>query len=190
MLPDEFIASASARGWKVPPKDQVSWRAKADYDYSPWLQWAKDLPDVPDAHTLPDSGVLERFCLTMQEPETDDPDQNRDTDNSDQQMKVFKESVWYKVRKEFGRYEVEFGMGTSNLDIESISVRHWDLVVRQALDGLNRFGLRDRVKLICSEPDPDDWQRDRHFTVWPREIDYLAKREMMTALGLQWQPTR
>src|SRR5713101_707910 len=37
MLPDEFIASASARGWKVPPKDQVSWRAKADYDYSPWL---------------------------------------------------------------------------------------------------------------------------------------------------------
>jgi hypothetical protein len=72
ILPDEFVASASSRGWKVPPKDQIPPRDEAECDYSLWLQWAKALPRVLEVPSCPDSRVLERFCLVMQRPEEPD----------------------------------------------------------------------------------------------------------------------
>jgi hypothetical protein len=120
MLPDEFVASASARGWEVPPRDQVPQRGEAAHDYSFWLQWAKGLPDVPAVQAPPDPQVLERFCLIIQDSEADGPDE---------QMDAFEETVW---------------------------------------DGLRRYRLMDRVKVICTEPDPDNWQRNRDVTVWPQ----------------------
>src|SRR5262249_38569477 len=72
MLPEEFVASASARDWKVPPIDQVgaivpsalfysAWRSgevprmdqigpSVSYkvDHSFWLEWAKSLPNVSE----------------------------------------------------------------------------------------------------------------------------------------------
>jgi hypothetical protein len=44
MVPDQFVVRASARGWKVPPKDQIPQPGEAEYDYSFWLQWAKSSP--------------------------------------------------------------------------------------------------------------------------------------------------
>jgi hypothetical protein len=181
MLPEEFVASAAARGWQVPPIDQVgalvpsahfdsAWRrheaplvdqlaARGRYmvDHSLWLEWGKALPNVPEAHSSPDARVLERFCLTIKESETDE---------SDPQTEGFEESVWDKLRQEYGRYED--GLGCADLDIEWIAVKHRDLVVAQALDGLRRYALTDRVQLVAHAPDPNDWQRDRAIAVWPQ----------------------
>jgi hypothetical protein len=179
MLPEDFVASASARDWKVPPvdhvgaimtpvlwysgrevppRDQIAPRVSYKVDHSFWLGWGKGLPNVPEEQSPPDLRVLERFCLTIQEPETDD---------YDPQMNEFEKTVWDKVRQKYGRFEM--ALGNSYFDIEWVSVMHRDSVVAQVLDGLRRSGLIDRVKLICSEPDPNDWQRDRHIAVWPPE---------------------
>jgi hypothetical protein len=158
MLPEEFVASASARGWTVPPKDQVLQRGVAEYDYSAWLEWAKGLPEVPGARHDPDPSVLERFSLV----------QCCDTCEPDEQLDAFDEQVWDKVGEHYGRHAPNVG---DERVIERISVAHRDTVIALVLDGLRRYGLMDRVKVICSEPDPDDWHRDRDVTVWPREGD-------------------
>jgi hypothetical protein len=181
MLPEEFVASASARAWKVPsidqvgakvpyaliyieilggkPLDRIAERIAAtsswEWDSTCWLEWANGLPKVPEARPLPDPAVLERFCLVIQSPWTDGPDE---------QMEAFEESVWDKVQAQYGRYVP--GVGEEQY-MEWVSVKHRDTVVALVLDGLCRYKLMDRVKVVCSEPDPDDWQRDRNVTVWP-----------------------
>jgi hypothetical protein len=126
-------------------------------DCSYWLQWAKSLPSVPEPRPHPDPAVLERFRLVIQSPETDGPDE---------QMNAFGVSVWDKVEEQYGRYVP--GVEGEQC-IEWISVKDRDTVVALILDGLHRYRLTDRVKIICSEPDPDNWQRDRDITVWPQE---------------------
>jgi hypothetical protein len=81
-------------------------------------------------------------------------------------MEEFEDGVWDKVRQEYGR--CEDGLGCPYLDIEWVLVKYRDSVVAQVLDGLRRYRLTDRVKLICSEPDPNDWQRDRAIAIWPQ----------------------
>lgn len=46
MLPEEFVASASARQWVVPAVESLR---KRSVDYTFWLAWAANLPDVPDS---------------------------------------------------------------------------------------------------------------------------------------------
>jgi hypothetical protein len=184
MLPEQFVASASARGWQVPPVDRVEARvpgvllynavrsgdverlkqidartrdALCEPDYSVWLEWAKGLPDVPDEQPDRDPTVLERFSLVIQCDETGAPDE---------QVEAFFEGVWDKVAEQYGRHVAGVGWGDS---IEWISVKHREAVVALVLDGLRRYGLMDdRITVIRCEHDPDDWQRDRALTVWPQ----------------------
>jgi hypothetical protein len=179
MLPEEFVASASARAWKVPLIDQVgakvasalSYSARRSgtphegigasgqwkVDYSFWLEWAKGLPGVPKAPPHPDPGALEHFCLVMQ---------HLDTEEVDEQMDGFYENIWDKVDQQYGGYMD--GIGEEHY-IEWISVNHRDAVVAFILDGLCRYELTDQVTIICSAPDPKDWQRDRDVTIWPQK---------------------
>src|SRR5262249_39490116 len=99
--------------------------------------------------------VLERFGLVLQFPETGE---------ADEQTVSFGEDVWDKVQEQYGRYVP--GVGEEQY-IEWISVKQRDTVVALVLDGLRRYGLMDGAKVICSEPDPDDWQRDRDVVLWP-----------------------
>jgi hypothetical protein len=153
-LPDEFVAGAAARGWTVPPSDPGAGRGKDEWDPSFWLEWAKGLPDVPDDPPPADPQVLERFCLSVRWPEADVPDE---------QIEGFWEGVWDKVEDAYGRCVV----GAADPCIEGISVKHRAAVLAQVLDGLRQYGLTDRVKLIGSEPDPADWQRDRDVAISP-----------------------
>jgi hypothetical protein len=179
MLPEEFVASAAARGWKVPSIEQVGselpsallWhalrtgqvappadmaaRAHCELDYLAWLEWAKALPEVADAQPHPDPSVFERFSLVVQYPNTDDPDE---------QMTAFEDRVWDTLRDLYGRRGPVVGDESS---IEWICVKHLDTLVALVRDGLRRYGLTDRVKLIYREPDPNDWQRDRDIAIWP-----------------------
>jgi hypothetical protein len=180
MLPEEFVASAAAREWRVPPIDQVgalvpsvlgysalrrgedpplgqaATHVRCEVDSSAWLQWAKGLPEVPGAWLDSDPSVLEIFSL-VQCCDTCEPDEQRD---------AFDEQVWNKVGDQYGRHTRNVG---DERVIERIWVAHRDTVIALVLDGLRRYGLMDRVKVICSEPDPNDWHRDRDITVWPRE---------------------
>jgi hypothetical protein len=52
--------------------------------------------------------------------------------------------------------------------VEWISVEHQETVVELILERLRHYKLMDRVKVICSVPDSDDWQRNRDVSVWPR----------------------
>jgi hypothetical protein len=179
MLPGEFVASASAQAWKVPPIDEVGakvpsalyysglrgWMAQDGIgtsgqwkvDYSFWLEWAKGLPEVPEVQPHPDPGALERFCLVMQ---------YLDTEELDEQMEGFYDNIWDKVEEQYGRYR--HGVEKERY-IEWISVNHRDAVVALVLDGLRRHELKDRVTIIRSAPDPNDWQRDRDVTLWPQK---------------------
>jgi hypothetical protein len=179
MLPEEFVASASTRGWRLPPIDEVGARipsslfysalrtgelpdrlevsGKCTVDHTLWLEWANGLPEVPAELPQPDPAALERFCLVLQYPDTDGPDE---------QLEGFEETVWDKVLEQYGRSLP--GVGEVQY-IEWVSVKHRDAVVALILDGIRRYGLTDRVKVICSEPDLYDWQRDRDVTVWPQE---------------------
>src|SRR5258708_7320757 len=80
-------------------------------------------------------------------------------------MDAFDERVWDKVGEQYERHVPNVGEERA---IEWISVEHRDTVVALVLEGLRRYELLDRVKVICSEPDPDNWQRDRDVTVWPQ----------------------
>jgi hypothetical protein len=111
---------------------------------------------VPAARLPPDSKSLERFSLIVQ---------YADMDELDKQLDGFDEHVWDKVGEQYGRFVVP-NLGDERV-IEWISVEHRDTVVKLVLDGLRRYELMDRVKVLCSVPDPDDWQRNRDFTVWP-----------------------
>jgi hypothetical protein len=179
MLPGEFIASAAARGWKVPPIEQVGsklpWallyhalrtgevpppgetavRVQCELDHSAWLEWAKALPEVADTQPHSDPSVFERFSLVIRYAETDEPDE---------QMKAFEDRVWDPLLERYGRPGPVVADQSS---IEWIPVKHRDTVVGLVRDGLGRYGLSERVKLIYSEPDPHDWQRDRDITIWP-----------------------
>jgi hypothetical protein len=181
VLPEEFVASASARGWEVPPVDQVrasmpmayycsappseqmdflkSNPAAANFklDYSVWCEWGSRLIYYPKSETVPDPGVMRRFCLTIQHPEADEPGPR---------WWEFDELVLDKMRDEYGQFE--HGFGNSYLDIEWISVEHRASVVAKIVGGLRQYGFIDRAQLICSEPDPDDWHHDREFVLWPR----------------------
>jgi hypothetical protein len=101
MVPDEFVVRASARGWEVPPKDQIPQCGEAEYDYSFWRQWAKSLPDIPEVATLPDPRVVERSCLILQYPEANGLDNRL--------VEAFEDIVWDKVREQYGRYSGRFG---------------------------------------------------------------------------------
>lgn len=157
MLPDEFIATASARHWKVPPVDQVAAavpailfyksareRGRAEktsrnlveqttvhiIDSTFWLSWSEALPSIPVTSSPPDEQVIQRFCLTVQG--LDDPDP---------QIELFEECVWDKICEVHGRSE--YGWGCPSHDIEWISVHRRDKVVAEVLDGLRRYGLTD-----------------------------------------------
>jgi hypothetical protein len=173
------MASAAARGWTVPPIEQVGsrlpstllWRTlrtgqvsppvemaariQCEFDCSAWLEWAKVLPEVADAQPHSDPSVFERFSLVVRYP---------DSDESDEQMNAFEDGVWDKARELYGRRGPVVGDQSS---IEWISVEHRDTVVAFVRDGLRRYGLSDQVKLIHREPDPHDWQRDREIAIEP-----------------------
>jgi hypothetical protein len=179
MLPEELIASAAARGWKAPPIEQVgsklpsallyhalrmgevpppgemAARVQCERDYSAWLEWAKALPEIAEIQPYSDPGVFERFSLVLRYAETDDPDE---------QMKAFDNRVWDQLGARYGRRGPAVADQSS---IEWIPVKHRDTVVAFVRDGLRRYGLTERVKLIYREPDPHDWQRDRDITLWP-----------------------
>jgi hypothetical protein len=179
MLPEEFVASAAARAWKVPPIEEVGakvpsvlfyvaprggkpqqWIDAADkwkVDSSFWLEWAKALPDFPIAQPDPDPGALERFHLVMQ---------LLDEREIDEQMDGYYDNIWDKVEEQYGR--CRHGIEQERY-IEWIPVKHRDAVVALVLEGLRRYELRDRVRIICSAPDPSDWQRDRDVMVWPQQ---------------------
>lgn len=192
ILPEEFVATASARGWRVPPADEVghlvpftlAYRAmramrsgdtalvaqidksirenscKVDHsvgiDYSVWLEWAKGLPEGPRAPLPPDPKVLKTFSLVVQYPDVDEPDE---------QLDGFDEHVWDRVGEQYGRHADNVGYERV---IEGISVEYRDTVVAVVLEGLRRYDLLGRVKVICSVADPDDWQRNRDATLWPQ----------------------
>jgi hypothetical protein len=179
MLLEEFIASAAARGWKVPPIEQVgvtlpstllyhalrmgevpppgemAARVQCELDYSAWLEWAKALPEIAEIQPHSDPSVFERFSLVIQFPESDD---------LDEQMRAFDDRVWDQLGERYGRRGPAVADQSS---IEWIPVKHRDTVVALVRDGLRRYRLTERVKLIYREPDPHDWQRDRDITIWP-----------------------
>lgn len=95
MLPEEFVASAAARGWRVPPVDRVGTLVPAalidralrsgdtalaaridksigeggcQVDDSAWLEWAKRLPEVPAVPSPPDPGRWEDSAWCFNAP--------------------------------------------------------------------------------------------------------------------------
>src|SRR5262249_4726562 len=158
---------SALRGGTVPPRDQIATGVGFKVDYSFWLEWAKGLPDLPEAQPLPDPGVLERICVVIQDLQPDDYDERRE---------AFDDQVWDKVAEQYGRHVPNVG---DEQVIEGISVESRATVLALVLDGLSRYELMNQVKVICSEPDPEDWQRDRDGTVWP-QVDAAAQG---TSLG-------
>jgi hypothetical protein len=181
-LPEAFVAAAAARGWRVPPVDRVgelvpgvliyNYPRRGDQetleklwdrmravpcrvDASVWLEWARDLPGIPTAQIPPNPGMLERFCLVAVYP---------DTDVFHEPFEGF-DDLWEEIGEGYGRHAPDVG---GERVIEYISVDHRETVVGLVLEGLRRYGLMDRIKLICSVPDPNDWHRNRDVIVWPR----------------------
>jgi hypothetical protein len=159
ILPEDFVTSASGRGWRVPPKDQIPERRETKVDHSFWLDWGNRLPGVPEKQSFPDPQVFEAFRLIVRFPGIRD---------SDEQIEAFEDEVWEKLENEYGRWVcgqvAEVGY---ERHLEWVSVKQRDFVLRLVLDGLSCHGLAERAMVICSEPDPHDWQRDRNLTVWP-----------------------
>jgi hypothetical protein len=139
MLPEEFVASASAREWRVPPVDQVGAivpgallysalrggdmalltqmdksirEGRCEVDYAVWLEWAKRLPEVPSGPPPPDPRVLARFSLVVQYPDTDEPNERLDG---------FDEHVWAKLGEQYERHAPNVG---DERVIEWISIEH------------------------------------------------------------------
>jgi len=197
MLPEEFVASASVNKWTVPPIHalggmapflfahrtsleaarvcetglraqrllgdveaslfQIARSATPGVDDSFWLEWANSLPGIPEEQPAPDPGVLERLNLVLQSLDTGEM----------YDMEPFGDNVWDKVSEEYGR-NILIGVGEEQY-MERISVDDRDTVVTLIVDGLRKYGAMDRVKVMLSEPDPNDWQRDRDVTIWPKE---------------------
>ena len=184
-LPEEFVANAAARGWRVPPIDQVGdsvpgvliykfprrgdeeaieqvWErmreAPCRVDDSVWLEWARGLPGISTVQIPPCPRVLERFCLVAVYP---------DTDVFDEPLEAF-DDLWEEVGEKYGRHAWP-NVGDERV-IEWTSLNQREALVNLLLEGLRRYGLMDRIKLICSVPDPDNWQRDRDIVVWPRPV--------------------
>jgi len=155
ILPDEFVASASARGWKAPPVEQGRNWGPNEYEYSFWLEWAKGLPDFPVEQSTPDSAVMDRFCLVLR---------YRDTSWPNEQVEAFTEDVWQKGAEKFG---VELPGLNGDQFIEGISVTNRNTVLAIVLSGLRQYQLTDRLRLFYREPDPGDWQRSRDVPVSP-----------------------
>ncbi len=182
VLPEEFVASAAVRGWRVPPVDQVEGAAPGvllyrtfgsdeatrsqiyeriracgcTVDNVVWFGWANRLPEASTVPSSPDPKVMERFSLVVQYTEASGDDGRWDD---------FDEGVWEKVGEHYGRHAPNV---ENERVIEGIAVEQREAVVARVLDGLRRCELMDRVKVIYSAPDPDDWQRDRDVTVWPQ----------------------
>jgi hypothetical protein len=181
MLPDQFLASAAARNWEVPQIQQVASQvpsallynallraevppagknaasAPCAFDPSVWLDWASALPENTPLQPCFDPGLLDRFSLVLRYPETD---------AIDEQVEAFEKRVWDHLAELYGTRGPNDGDGPS---LEGVSVKHRTTVVAHVLDGLRWCGLTDQVKLICRQPDPKDWQRDRDVTLWPPE---------------------
>ncbi len=181
-LPEEFVDAAAAHGWRAPPIDSVGdlvpgvlffgalrrggeeelarimnrmAEAPCRVDDSVWLKWARELPEIPAVQVPADPRMLERFCLVALFP---------DTNVYDEPLEGF-DDLWGEIGEEYGRHAPNVG---HEQVIEWIPVEHRETVVALVLDGLRRYGLMDRIKVSYSVPDPDDWQRDREITVWPR----------------------
>jgi hypothetical protein len=84
---------------------------------------------------------------------------------ADEQIEAFEDNIWDKVQEQYGRLLP--GVEDEQF-IEWVSVKERDTVVALILEGLRRYGLMDRVKVICNGPDRDDWQRDHDVPVWPQ----------------------
>jgi hypothetical protein len=103
MLPEEFVVSASARQWKIPPLEQVppalQYKNRTGVPLlkivdSHWLEWAKRLPAISRAPSVPDASVLTRFCLIVSVLE--DPQVDRD----DREQAFWSE--WAGLRQQYG----------------------------------------------------------------------------------------
>lgn len=181
-LPEEFIETAAAREWELPPLDDVADRvpdvlryvltrrdeeargriaakmsgARAGIDYSVWLRWAKELPEGPAAQSDLERSEVQRFVLVLQIRWEDD--------HEEEEIEAFESQVWDKVAEQYG--------GTIRCDsgeelTAGIAVEHSATVLSLVLEGIKQYKLMDRVKLIWSVPDPEDWHRDRDVIVWP-----------------------
>ena len=186
-LPEEFVASVSARGWKVPPKNQIlpkgreliddstwrDWARQLPIDHSLWLDWAKRLPDVPTTTDSADPQALATICLVVRFPMIDEEEQ------CGEQFDAFNQDVWNMLRNGYGDVEfgvmLHYGQGGEQIcqicagdyaDLEGITVERWDMLLTTLLDGLRRHGLVDQAEVIRIEPDPVDWHRDRESIVW------------------------
>jgi len=176
ILPEEFVAGASARNWTVPPLEEVLAKMPSmrffhletqeeerefmekfysddlpqepdvRVDSSSWVAWARGLPEI--ARTEPDPYALQRFRIVLQGPDTDIPDDP---------MIAFDTEVWDQLVQLYGRQTPNVG---DEMCMESL-LKDRDAIVSTLLDGLRRYQLLERCRLICSEPDPTDWQRDR-----------------------------
>jgi tetratricopeptide (TPR) repeat protein len=162
VLPDEFVASASARGWKVPPKDHVPDRSEAKVDHSFWLDWATRLPDNPTTTNAPDSLAVAALRLAVRFPGVEYPDE---------QIAAFDDDVWDMLQRDGYGHTPIFGRVHEHCyaecQLEGVSVERWDTLLAAVLDGLRRHGLVNRAEVIRIEPDPGDWHRDRDRIVWP-----------------------
>ncbi|HEY1378057.1 MAG TPA: hypothetical protein VGF55_14750 [Gemmataceae bacterium] len=88
-----------------------------------------------------------------------------DTGVPSEQMDGF-DDLWDKVGEQYGRHAENVG---DERVIEWIPVEHRETVVALVLEGLRRHELMDRVKVMCSLPAQDDWQRNQDVAVWPQE---------------------
>ena len=182
VLPEEFVASASGRGWRLPPVDQVEGVAPGvllyrtfgldeaarsqiyqrireggcKVDAAVWLRWANRLPEASAIEKSIERKVFERFSLVVQYTEAS---------GADDLLDDFDERVWETVGEQYGRHTPKV---ENERIIEGIAVEQREAVVAQVLDGVRHCGLMDRIKVIDSAPDPDDWQRDRDVTIWPQ----------------------
>jgi hypothetical protein len=156
MLPDEFMASAAAHQWKVPPWDEVRDDFNGTINHSFWLDWANKLPECPEAPPPGDSIPLERFSLIAQDPEIEELHET---------ISCFFENVWDKTLTQYGR---DIGGFNAERFIEWISIKDRDEVVSIVLDGLSRYGLQAQVRVRCSRPDVNDWQRDCDMPISPQ----------------------
>ena len=149
-LPDEFVDSASARGWKVPK--QIDWVRQLDY--SCWLDWAKRLPDQAtaiDGHRL------------QSEPRITMAIGFRNTDNLvGERIDSFFDNVWEPLEiagygaEPIGQHEPRF-----DLYLEEVSIDSWSTVLAKVIAGFCQHGLTNHAQIFRIDPDPGNWHKDR-----------------------------
>jgi hypothetical protein len=160
VLPEEFVAGAARRGWRISGPSEGCDRCPVDYDY--WAQYSKSLPVLTDFAGDPDPLVFKTVCAVVRFPETV---------GIERETEPFAEDVWDGLPADGYGYENMYQIhkdGFYEFQLEHVPVERWDTLMAVVVEGLNRYSLAHRAVIVRIEADPGEWHRDRECLLWKK----------------------